>query len=151
MGYEKGSQNAILGELGELRLFNLLKEKFGPESKIIIQKGLTNPAGNGKWGDILFRESEVDAPRCSIEVKMSSPKYPGSVCLSRFEHAQSTAEWLAAGNADEMAGWWFCSMDHARGAAELKQSSDGGYYVVKKKNVKTISFAELIETIKGKF
>ncbi len=148
--YEEGSANAVLGEDGESRLFDLISEAMGSDG-ILLSRGLKDPSANGRLGDILFRRSAVDAPACGIEVKTSSAKYPDSVCISKFEHMASTAEWLAAGNVDPAAGWWFTTMDEVRLHAELKSSSGGGYYVVRKRFVKCLSFQEMLAAVRGKF
>lgn len=148
--FDPESRQAKQGEDGENRLFDLIAEALR-DDQILIAHGLKDPSANGRLGDILFRRSAVDAPLCGIEVKTSSAKYPDSVSLSRFEHAASSAEWLACGNVDPSAGWWFTTMESARKGAELKSSSDGGYYVVRKRFVTVMSFADLLAAVRGKF
>ena len=153
-GYDAESDQAKIGKDGEDRLFVLLYSELvevGGKSPILVERGLKNPSANGRLGDILFRRNKVDAPICGVEVKTSTAKHPDSVCLSRFEHSQSTADWLACGNEDEAAGWWFTTMAEAKRAGIFKRAPDGGFHVVRRGDVKTMTDAELVEEIRRKF
>ena len=149
--YDETSDQAKIGKAGEERLYELLEKEWVLGDRFIMERGLKNPAANGRLGDILFRPNRIDAPTCGIEVKTSTAKHPDSVCLSRFEHSQSSAEWLACGNEDEAAGWWFTTMAEAKRAGIFKRAPDGGFHVVRKGDVKTMTYAELVGAIRGKF